>query len=65
MSNAAPMERTGIPSGTVGSYQLSIVALYLPSLVANQRGRALVRRRVARVVALPRPCDVSAITHEI
>ena len=25
--------------------------------MANQRGRALVRRRVARVVALPRPCD--------
>ena len=28
-----------------------------PSLIAIQRARALVRRRVARVVALPRPCD--------
>ena len=40
---------------------LSVVAKHRcslsPSLIAIQRARALVRRRVARVVALPRPCD--------
>ena len=40
---------------------LSVVAKHRcslsPSLIAIQRARALVRRRVARVVALPRPYD--------
>ena len=39
---------------------LSVVAKHRcslsPSLIAIQRARVLVRRRVARVVALPRPC---------